>query len=276
MGKGLARNKSIVAITLLLTIIVAACSGNKKTSENPIDVSDIYKKYGFKGAVTIFRDGDDFSFEHDSIVCKTRYSPASTFKIFNSLIALETGSLKDEYEILKTPKTDFKRDSWNHDQNLISAYKNSTVWFYQELARRVGKENYKTFFKLAKFGNQDIGDTVDNFWLNGKLQITPREQVDFLKKLKYEFLPFNLRNLKILKKIMLQDSGKDWKMYAKTGWTYGNVHPELGWWVGYVTTPQGNVFFASLIFKNDKSDEEFIAARKAILKEILIKLKMIE
>ena len=33
--------------------------------------------------------------------CDQQFIPASTFKIFNSLVGLETGAVKDEFEVFK-------------------------------------------------------------------------------------------------------------------------------------------------------------------------------
>ncbi len=46
---------------------------------------------------------------------KTPFIPASTYKIFNSLVALETGVVRDENEILKWDGVQRKVPAWNQD-----------------------------------------------------------------------------------------------------------------------------------------------------------------
>ena len=78
--------------------------------------------------------------------CANRFIPASTFKIFNSLAALESGAVKDENEIMKWDSVKRFYDMWNQDLNLGQAFKYSAVWFYQELARRIGEEKMKRVY----------------------------------------------------------------------------------------------------------------------------------
>jgi beta-lactamase class D len=65
-------------------------------------------------------------------------------KILNSLIAIEYKAIQDENEIIKWDgelKSHFGTivNAWNKDTDLKNAYKNSTVWFYVELAKRIGR-----------------------------------------------------------------------------------------------------------------------------------------
>ncbi|MEO8890680.1 MAG: penicillin-binding transpeptidase domain-containing protein, partial [Coleofasciculaceae cyanobacterium] len=74
--------------------------------------------------------------------CNQRFSPHSTFKIPNSLIALETGVIKDEnvmtsYDKVKHPAESWWPNTWAQDHNMRSAIKNSVVWYYQEIAKQV-------------------------------------------------------------------------------------------------------------------------------------------
>ena len=201
---------------------------------------------------------------------KKGFLPASTFKIINSLIALETGVIKDEHEIIKWDgKKRFVQD-WNRDHNLRSAIKYSVVWFYQELARRIGEERMKRNINAVGYGNQDIGGGIDLFWLNGNIRITMEEQVEFLKRLHQNDLPFSTRTMDIVKDIMIQEQTKDYTLRAKTGWA-ARVEPNIGWFVGYLERKDNVYFFANNIdIKNDE-DAKF---RKKITLQILENLNL--
>ena len=81
--------------------------------------------------------------------CAERFIPASTFKRFNSLAALEAGAIKDENEIMEWDSVKrFYSDMWNQDLNLAQAFKYSAVWFYQESARRIGEDKMKDYITL--------------------------------------------------------------------------------------------------------------------------------
>src|SRR5690242_3193243 len=69
-----------------------------------------------------------------------RFSPCSTFKIPNSLIALESGVVPDaDFTLQYDPKRDGPQtEAWARDHDLRSAIRNSVVWYYREIARRTG------------------------------------------------------------------------------------------------------------------------------------------
>ena len=64
-----------------------------------------------------------------------------------------------------------------------TAFQNSVVWYYQEVARRVGPEEMQHYLDAAGYGNRKVGSQVDLFWLDGTLRISADEQVEFLKQL---------------------------------------------------------------------------------------------
>jgi len=162
-------------------------------------------------------------------------SPCSTFKILNSIIALENTVVKDENEIISWDGVVREYPFWNHDHSMRSAIAVSTVWFYQELARRVGEAKMAAMVRAAKYGNMDTAKTLTSFWLGGgSLKISPNEQADFLSKLVRNQLPFSSRAMTITKEIMNLEKRKDYTLFGKTGSCDG-----IGWFVGFVE--EGNV-----------------------------------
>ncbi|MFM7300510.1 MAG: penicillin-binding transpeptidase domain-containing protein [Crocinitomicaceae bacterium] len=115
---------------------------------------------------------------------KTRYSPASTFKIPNSIIGLQTREVKSIDEIWNWDSIVRQNEHWNKDHSMSLAFKNSTVWYYQKLAKIIGKKRMTHYLNKFNYGNQQIGDSVHQFWLNGNLLVSPLEQLSFLHKLK--------------------------------------------------------------------------------------------
>jgi beta-lactamase class D len=203
--------------------------------------------------------------------------PASTFKIINSLIALEVGVIKDENEVFKWDGVQRDISPWNADTDMKSAYKNSTVWFYQELARRIGKEKYAMYLKKCNYGNQQLTSAIDRFWLDGSLKISPRNQIAFLKDFYEEKLPFSKRSYEIVKKIMIQDEPEEanYVLRAKTGW--GKVEAsDIGWWIGYVEKKNNVYFFATRVQKPiEVTNENFMECRKEITRKALAELNIL-
>ena len=133
--------------------------------------------------------------------CQTGFLPASTFKIANTLIGLETGVLRDENTLMKWDGV--RRDivAWNQDHTLRSAFQASCVPCYRELARKIGLERMQTFIQKARYGHMDIRtDNLDQFWLTGKSRISQVEEIDFLWRIHSGNVPFSERSRAILKK----------------------------------------------------------------------------
>jgi beta-lactamase class D len=173
-----------------------------------------------------------------------RFLPASTFKILNSLISLETGVIPHENTVIKWDGTSYDVPAWNQDHTMRTAIANSVVWYYQELARRVGKERMQTYVDAAGYGNHDISGNIDSFWLDGALRISADEQVEFLKRFYQNELPFAQRNLDIVKDILVLEKTPVSQLSGKTG-TQLRVKPTINWFVGYVEKGDEIYLFAT-------------------------------
>lgn len=164
-----------------------------KVSANKIDFGRVFKEAGVEGSIIIYDASQNKFYEYNSPRNSKAFFPASTFKILNTLIALETGIIRDDTTVLTWDGIKREVDVWNRDTNLRQAFKNSTVWFYQVLARKVGSERMQKFINQVGYGNQQIGtsENIDKFWLEGPLQITPKQQIEFIQKLQSGQLPFS-------------------------------------------------------------------------------------
>lgn len=165
--------------------------------------------------------------------CLQRFSPASTFKIFNSLVGLETAIAPDEQLVIKWDSVVRSNPEWNKDMTMREAFKLSNVGYYQELARRIGPEYMQHYLDTANYGNKQMGGAIDQFWLNDTLQISADEQVGFVKRLYFNELPFSERTQRIVRSMMLQEETPGYRLSYKTGWS---MQPEkqILWVVGYV------------------------------------------
>lgn len=212
--------------------------------------------------------------------CNQRFSPESTFKIPNSLIALETGVIKDEnvittYDREKHPPESWWLNAWTQNHNLRTAIKNSVVWYYQEIAKKVGKENYNKYLKQFQYGNEDVSGPIDQFWLSSSLKISPNEEVEFLKRFYKGELPVSKRTTDIVKDILLLEKTDDYKLSGKTGLSsQQDDGKRLGWFVGYLERKDDVYFFATNL--EDTSREALIPKRVEITKRILTELGLLE
>ena len=193
------------------------------------------------------------------------YLPASTFKVLNSLIALDTGAARGPEEFMAWDGVQREFPAWNQDLDLRQAFAVSAVWYFQELARRIGPQRMAAGVARAGYGNADIGGDIDRFWLDGRLRISALEQVAFLRRLEAGTLPFAARSQEIVRDLMVLERGEGYVLRAKTGWA-ARVSPQIGWLVGWVERPDGAHFFALNI---DLPTPEAAKARFTVARAIL-------
>ena len=194
------------------------------------------------------------------------FSPASTFKICNALIGLQTETLKSVDDTIRWNGHQYPWEGWNRDHCLRSAMPVSCVWFYQEMARRIGRDKMQYWLGKVNYGNASIGEQVDLFWLNGAIQISAKEQVVFLERLIKNELPFDTQIQEDVKEIIITESTEEYVMHAKTGWAMRVTKP-VGWYVGYVEKGDNNYIF---VLNYDMTDAKIQAKyRKELTYELL-------
>jgi beta-lactamase class D len=212
----------------------------------------------------------DRTYQYNPQRNETAFLPASTFKILNALISLETKVIPDELVVLTWDGIDRKMPEWNRDLNLREAMKLSAVWFYQVLARRVGHEQMQKWVTQVGYGNHQIGakEDIDNFWLRGKLRITALDQIQFLRRLYNSNLPFSKRSVAIVKDITIVEQTPDYTIHGKTGFTGfdDSIKPQIGWYVGYIEKGKNVYFFATNLDIRTQTD---LAARKELTRRCL-------
>lgn len=238
-------------VVLTLTLFVAVTS---HADDN--DLAKLFQSRGVEGTIIISSLDGKMSYVHNSRRSETRFIPASTFKIPNTLIALDEGAVKNEKEVIKWDGKDKGLDAWNRDQTLETAFPASCVWFYQELANRVGNQKYLAHLKKLGYGNGKTGPDATTFWLEGDLKISAKEQINFLRILYAESLPYSKGNIKLLKKMMVVEENPGFIIRAKTGWAM-RADPQQGWYVGYVETIGQIWFFATNLEIRKKGDDAF-------------------
>ncbi len=217
-----------------LAILFTVTSCRESRLHDHSDWGKYFEEQGIKNACFILRDNNHEAVHfYNKDRCLERFSPASTFKIFNSMVALETAIAPDEQLVIKWDSVNRWNPDWNRDMNMREAFKLSNVGYYQELARRIGKDFMQHYLDTVKYGNARMGETVDQFWLNDTLQISADEQVGFIKRLYFAELPFSERTQRIVKSMMLQEETPAYKLYYKTGWAKLPTKQVL-WVVGFV------------------------------------------
>ena len=258
---------------LFLSLAVSGLLSCKQKQEPEIreDFIKYYDQFQVNGSFVLYdQQAGKYIFYNRARVTQP-FTPASTFKICNSLIGLETGVIKDENFVIPWDSVTRQNPAWNHDHDLKSAFKNSTVWYYQELARRVGGQQMNYWLNKAQYGNADTSGGIDRFWLGGGLRITPLQQIDFLIRLHDNKLPFSQRSMDIVKKVMIVTDTLDYVLRGKSGWGEQPGGEDIGWFVGYLEKNKNTYYFANCIQTTDFNKAN---ARKEIVYLILDDLKL--
>ena len=266
-------------ISLLTTAFfgLIACKQGQ-TSEIRDDFKKYYDQFNVDGSFALYDQKADRYIFYNQEQFKQTFSPASTFKICNSLIGLETGVIKDESFVIPWDGV-VRNPVWDKDCDLETAFANSTVWYYQELARRVGGKKMKYWLDKANYGNADTSGGIDQFWLSGGLLISPEEQIDFLKRLHDNKLPFSKRATDIVKKILINKDTLDYVIRGKTGWG-GHGNKDVGWYIGYMETKDNVYYFTNCVQTESKNLNDanraisFDNSRTEIIYKILDKLNL--
>ncbi|MEW5926442.1 MAG: penicillin-binding transpeptidase domain-containing protein [Gemmatimonadota bacterium] len=198
---------------------------------------------------------------HDPERSRRRMTPFSTFKVANSLVALETGAVpgtdfRMRWDSIRDPRTT-PFAGWYRDHDMRSAMRGSVVWYYREVARRIGAERMRAHLERIGYGNADVSGGIDRFWLDSSLRISAEEQVSFLRRFHAGEL-FSPGTTRAVKEILVLEDSAGYRLSGKTGGGTTDGHG-LGWLVGYVERGGDVYFFATNV---DGRDYGAIADRR--------------
>jgi beta-lactamase class D len=218
--------------TSLLALFTSGSAAAADTVPKP-DWERHFAAHGVRGTFVLYEPGRDRQSIFNEARARQRYLPASTFKIANALIGLEVGAIRDQHEVFRWDGRPKLRRAWERNHTLDSGMRESVVWMYQEVARRTGRARMKQGLAEFDYGNQDIGGSIDNFWLQGELRVSAMEQVEFLRKLREGRLPVSPRTARLVRNSLVFERTPHYTIYAKTG-TTGTVKQPVAWWIGWV------------------------------------------
>jgi len=238
---------------------------------------DILDSANLGGTILIYDSKNDKLYGNDLDKAKIGYLPASTFKIANTMIGLETGKIVDENMVFKWDGVKKAVPIWEKDLVLKDAFQFSCVPCYRELARNIGFQDMNAYLAKLKFGNMQIKEhSVDMFWLAGESTITSFQQIDFLQRFYEKKLPISDRTHQIVKKILLLEEKESYKMSGKTGWAIQD-EADNGWFVGYLETGENVYYFSTNVSPKEGFDMNLFAkVRKEMTVAAFQKMELIK
>lgn len=274
-----------LAILSIGIVAVAACHGRtpaapptsapRLSARTPVERAEwrpLVERDGLRGTIALYDAGRDELACSRVDLCTARRTPASTFKIANALIGLESGAV-DGPEA-RFPWDGVRRpiEAWNRDHTLASAMAVSCVPCFQVIARRVGQPAMDRWLAKLDYGDRRTDGGIDRFWLDGTLHISPLEEVDLLRRLDTHALPVSERSRAIVRDILVNERRGARVLHAKTGWAAPHTPDEVGWFVGWVEGDgRAPVYFATLLLPPEgaATDVDLLARRKETALRVL-------
>lgn len=261
---------------LLVIITFFACSPNNVKVDNSL--KKYFDEHKASGCFALMDNGTGrFTVYNLARYRDSSYLPASTFKIVNSLIGLQTGVIVNDSMIIKWDGIKRPVEEWNKDLTMYEAFRVSAVPYYQEVARRIGKDTMQLWLDSLSYGTKKITTKIDTFWLDNSLKITPDEQLGLVKRLYFDQLPFFKSYQETVKRAMIFESNSNYTLAYKTGWSGWNekTGKHIGWMVGWIEENRHPYFFVLNIESPDPGFD-MVTVRLKMLKDILKQLGFFE
>jgi beta-lactamase class D len=260
-----------IAFLLLSELLCQAAISQKQTES---DFSAVFASHGVEGCFVLYNPSYNEFIRYNPGLCDSGYIPASTFKIPNSVIALEEGVVKDSNQVFIWDGHEWPSNEWNRDQTLKTAIKYSCVWVFMDIAEQIGIDTYYRYINEFDYGNKDLTGPPTRFWLAGSFRISANRQVEFLRKFYFNELPVSQRSTDIVKDLIVLEQTPSYTLSGKTGGGILNDKEYIMWLVGYIEKDKKTYFYA-MNFKTNNF-EASRDARFAITKYILRELGLLE
>jgi len=261
-----------IFLTIVFGLIFQIGFSQKVIEKN---FGSIFEKFGVDGCFILYNQAGNEYIKYNPTLCDTGYIPASTFKIPNSLIALEEGVIKDTNQIIKWDGHEWPNKPWNQDQTLKTSMKFSCIWAYIGIAEQAGIKKYQDYVNSFDCGNKNLTGPPTRFWLAGLFRISANQQIDFLRKFyNYELPKISRQSIDIVKDIIVIEQTDNYKFSGKTGGGMLTETDYVMWLVGYIEKDNKPYFYAMNFKTNDFNKTS--QARYEITKDILRELKLID
>lgn len=270
---------TLVSIFLLISFLYS-CSPNNVEEDNSLE--KFFTENNVTGCFGLYNNAtNEFTFYNKKRFTDSSFLPASTFKIINSLIGLQTGVISSDSMVIKWDSVKRNVQEWNKDLSMYEAFRVSAVPYYQEVARRIGKDRMEYWMDTVNYGagTKDtafrIHSAIDTFWLDNTLKITSDEQLGLMKMLYFNQLPFFKSYQEKVKNAMLFENTTMYRLSYKTGWARKENGNHLAWAVGWVEENNHPYFFV-LNLESPDTNADIPGIRMKILKGILKQLGFFE
>lgn len=257
-------------------LLLQACTPNNVKKDNSL--KKYFDENKVEGCFALMDNaGGKFTVYNLPRYRDSSYLPASTFKIVNALIGLQTGKISSDSMIIKWDGVTRRVDDWNKDLTMYDAFRVSSLPYFQEVARRIGKDTMQQWLDSLQYGAKKKDDrfvirsAVDSFWLDNTLKVTPDQELGLVKRLYFDQLPFFKSYQETVKRAMLFQNNSLYRMGYKTGWGFNEQGDNIGWITGWVEENNHPYFFVLNLQSPDKNIDLY-NIRMKMLNDILKQL----
>jgi beta-lactamase class D len=263
------RKIRFAACCFVLSVVVAACSPNNIKEDKSL--RQYFDKHKVTGTFGIFDNSlGEFTIYNLSRFADSAYLPASTFKVVNSLIGLETGVVANDSAVIPWNGVPGSRPECDKNLPMYQAFRLSCVPWFRELARQIGKDTMQHWLDTLGYGGRygrAIVNKLDTFWLDNSVKVTADEQIGLVKKLYFDQLPFKKWTQRIVKSMMLMENNNNYRLAYKTGWGHRENGNSIGWVIGWIEENKHPYPFVLQIESADHN-LDIAAARMNLLNDI--------
>lgn len=197
-----------------MLLLLTSCKTNIHT-QALTDFKDYSKAFGeAEGTMVIFQSKLNHYLMYNGALATEAASPDETYRVYLALMGLQY-DLVDPSNPLKT--LDMKR-----------------------VATAISMEDTAALLDEMDYGNKDLTGPPESYWLNSTLKLTPIQQIEMMRRLYIQVLPFKVEDQVLVKEQLLIKTIGDAKLYGITS----TASDQNNWFVGFIEKEKTPHFFA--------------------------------
>lgn len=238
---------------LLLGFVLSASLISTSVFADAVKIDDVLvaRNMGKKeGCFVLYNMTEQkYEVEYNKALCTKEEAPSASFDYATTIIGIDLGVIDENTKYEWDGERKLAKE-WEHDHTLPTAIQSSVVWYFQKVAEKIGKDNYKKYLDKFEYGNKDVSGDINKFWLGSKatLKISAEEQVKFLNKLYSGKLDIKATTLDKTKKLFFLEARAGNEVSGKPG-TGDNG---TGWFIGHIKSGGKEYAFATFISNEGK------------------------
>ena len=239
-----------------LTVILFSAGVSHTAAETTVEINLQEYFDGVNGTAIFYYPESDTYAVYQKELSEKRSSPCSTFKIFSTYVGLDTGVIQMNDSVRTWNGTVYWYEPWNRDIGLPDAFRQSCVWYYRQVIDDIGQPVMQAHIDEMNYGNRDISDwqgdlnegeplaELKGFWLESSLKISPKEQIQVLRRIMEHPEKGELANTLKLLMMTRDDAATELKVYGKTGFGRVDGKNTDAWFVGLYERDGKTAYFA--------------------------------